>query len=223
MLNQRMLFFRQMINRPQPHWTSKDIKRFRIPDGRISLAGLDGPGDATAPAVAIARWIAYSRGAQQAEIADFLTCIHILFADEISRYWPDGEKSRLYLRRENVPDLPRESLIREAWQWLTAGLVYGRGPIIAGRQSLASGRIRSEASSASVTVSKSLDALLIKSREIAVASGRAIVSRSFGPVGVPSIECVLLCLLDDSEFSESDRLKESGINGSALRRAVKEL
>lgn len=196
------------------------LQHFKLSDDTpIYLAGLDGPGDATGPALEIARWIAHLRKSDSVEISDFFTSIYLVFGEKISKYWPHPDRQKEYFVRESIPDQPRDVSIREAWKWLCSGAVYGIGPVIRGRRTLVSGRIRAEAP-AVPPISDAVQRLVAESNSIAIATNRSITTRDGNKVGFPTIECVIVCLLDNPEFGEINRLKDSGVQEKAVRRSL---
>jgi len=200
------------------------LKHLVIPeDMPVRLAGLDLPGDASVSILAVARWLAFLRGSISVELSDFLTSVHLIFGRSISKYWPSSKGCRQYLRRNVLPNSPRETLLREALRWLFAGTVYGHKRISFNgmqRTALVSGRDVRGSQAMSSTVSVAVTRLMADAARLAVVAGRTISTQRSGNIGVPNVEAVLLCLLDKNDYDESKRLRDSGFDGDSARNAI---
>jgi hypothetical protein len=173
---------------------------------KMKLAGLDIPGDITVPCETIAAWVAHLHDAPWVDIADFLTAAYIILQSLLGRYCQDEDVCRVYFQRRKLPDEDRETLIADARNWLCACTFQLP---FAGR--VLFGQIR-DAENRLPRSSEPLRKLITESHEIAISNG----------LDFPIIECVLISLLDNPSYGESQALRDSGIDENLVRNAVKE-
>lgn len=172
----------------------------------MKLAGLDIPGDITAPCQGVSAWVAHLHSASSVDIADFLTAAYIIFQSVLGRYYQDDSACRVYFKRRKLPDEDRETLIADALNWFFAGTFQLP---FAGR--IVFGQIR-DAEHRMPRPSEPLRKLIEESLQIAISNG----------LDFPTIECLLISLLDNPSYGEDRALRDSGIDENLLRNAIKE-
>lgn len=164
--------------------------------------GIDTPGDITEPTAEFAVWFAHQRHSMTIEISDFLSALVLLSERELCKRWVSPQACVSFMWHAELSMASRDAIAQEACSWLFSGMFHLPGTGISG-QVRGSGRKRP-------VIGHMLETFLESVRDTARRHN----------LRWPTIDCILITLLDHPEFGEQETIRSSGIDEQTIRRTL---